>query len=175
MKRIRKIVVGFLLLLLLLSAVAYLLPRQQHIERSRVIASPAEKIWPWVVAPRQWNAWSPWYARDPQMQITYHGPDSGVGAGWHWHSRREGSGSMQFQSAQPHHQLQYAITFDGMGTSTGYFTFTPVGQATRVTWVLNSELGYNPLNRWFGLALDTLVGRDFETGLANLERVATGK
>jgi hypothetical protein len=33
-------------------------------------------------------------------------------------------------------------------------------------------MGSNPLNRWFGLMMDRLVGPDFEAGLANLKRLA---
>jgi hypothetical protein len=33
-------------------------------------------------------------------------------------------------------------------------------------------MGGNPVNRWFGLFMDRLVGPDFEAGLGNLKRVA---
>jgi hypothetical protein len=41
-----------------------------------------------------------------------------------------------------------------------------------VTWSNAGELGYNPVNRWFGLLMDNFMGRDFEEGLRNLKTQA---
>jgi len=37
---------------------------------------------------------------------------------------------------------------------------------------MEGDLGRSPLNRWFGLFMDKLVGPDFEAGLANLKRLS---
>ncbi|MGO4774642.1 SRPBCC family protein [Lysobacter sp. 2RAB21] len=45
------------------------------------------------------------------------------------------------------------------------------GAGTRVTWTLESEHGNNLVSRWFGLLLDSMVGKDYEKGLAKLKQV----
>jgi uncharacterized protein YndB with AHSA1/START domain len=162
---------ALLVLLILLAVVGWLLPGQRHVERSIEIPAAPAMVWPWLAEPQRWAAWSPWYAKDPQMQIQYEGPASGEGAGWTWVSKTQGRGHMQFLQAQAPQSLRYALRFDDMGMqATGAFTLSPAGTGTRVVWRLDTELGLNPLARWFGLALDNLVGADFEDGLSRLAK-----
>ena len=39
----------------------------------------------------------------------------------------------------------------------------------RLTWTLEARLGGNPLKRWAGLAMETLMAEEMETGLARLK------
>ena len=41
-----------------------------------------------------------------------------------------------------------------------------------MTWSNDGDLGNNPLMRWMGLAMDKMVGADFDAGLANLKALA---
>jgi hypothetical protein len=52
------------------------------------------------------------------------------------------------------------------------FHLEPAGPATRVTWVMHGRA--NPVMKTMGLFMnmDQMIGRDFETGLANLKRVS---
>ncbi len=49
---------------------------------------------------------------------------------------------------------------------------TPDGSGTRVTWTNEGDMGANPVNRYFGLMMDRMVGPDFEAGLKNLKALA---
>jgi uncharacterized protein YndB with AHSA1/START domain len=154
--------------------IGLVLPAEQRVQRTRTVNLPAEKIWPHLVAPKQWAAWQPWIRRDPAMAITYDGPASGVGARWSWTSTKEGSGSMRLTVAERPRFLGYALRFDAMGTTAqGEFRLSAVPQGTEVTWAMLSDMGRNPVSRWFGLFLDRMVGPDFELGLANLEAAAS--
>ncbi len=57
-------------------------------------------------------------------------------------------------------------------TSRGQLLLAPDGNGTRVTWTNEGDMGGNPVNRYFGLMMDRLVGPDFEAGLANLKGLA---
>jgi hypothetical protein len=37
---------------------------------------------------------------------------------------------------------------------------------------MNGDMGSNPLFRWFALTMDSMVGKDFSAGLANLKALA---
>lgn len=153
---------------------AYLLPASKHVERSREIAVPPERLWPLIAEPRQWAGWQPWYARDPAMKLSYSGAESGAGAQWAWDSATEGRGRMAFEHAEAPRLLHFRLEFVDMGSvATGHFRLEPVGAGTRVTWAFDTHLGLNPLMRWSGLVLDSMVGRDFEAGLDRLAALVT--
>lgn len=176
MRWIFNVIKALLLLLVVLAAAAFLLPERRLVERSREIAAPPERIWPLIAEPRRWTAWSPWYAKDPAMTLTYDGTASGAGAQWRWDSASQGRGQMRFDSAEAPRRLGYTLVFEDMGTqATGEFRLEPAGAGTRVVWMLDSQLGHNPVMRWFGLALDRLVGPDFDAGLRRLESAALAR
>ena len=143
------------------------------VSRSVTIAAPVDKVYALVASPRQWKQWSVWNLRDPAMQVDYSGPDSGAGAAWAWRSKSEGDGKMSFTAAEPNQKVVYDLFFPDFGTtSTGEFRFAAQGSGTQVTWIMNGDFGSNPLFRWFALGADSMVGTDFEGGLANLKALA---
>jgi carbon monoxide dehydrogenase subunit G len=170
MRWLMNVLKALLALVVVLGVVGLLLPRQRHVERSIDVAATPAQIWPLLAEPKRWTSWSPWYAKDPTMKLVYSGPEAGAGAGWAWESQSQGHGSMRFEDAQPPTRLGYTLRFDDMGsTATGEFLLVPQGStATRVTWAFDTDLGLNPVARWFGLAMDRLVGPDFDSGLAKL-------
>lgn len=169
-----KWVLGLLAALaVLLLGGGFLLSGEYQISRSTVVAASADKVYPLVAEPKRWKEWSVWNRRDPGMAITYSGPESGAGARWEWKSASEGDGRMTFTAAEPGKRAAYELYFpDFDTTSTGELTLTPEGQGTRVTWSMKGSMGGNPLMRWMGLAMDRMVGPDFEGGLANLKTLA---
>jgi len=158
---------------IVLFVVGWLLPSTFTVQRSASVNAPADKVYALVAAPKAWRQWSVWTQRDAAMQIDYTGPEAGAGAGWSWKSRSEGDGRMTFTAAEPAKRLAYELFFPDFGTtSTGEFTFAPEGAGTRVTWTMNGDMGRSPLLHWMGLMMDSMVGKDFEGGLANLKAQA---
>lgn len=173
MRWLLNLVKAVLALLVVLVVVGLLLPGHRHVERRVDVRATPEQVWPWIAEPRRWRAWSPWLDQDPATRLDYEGPVSGAGAGWRWSSRTQGSGHMRFVEAQPPQSLHYELTFNDLGMqATGAFLLTPSGDGTAVVWQMEASLGRNPLARWFGLAMDTVVGADFEAGLGRLAQQA---
>lgn len=151
----------------------WLLPSTFSVSRSVLIDAAPDRIYSLVADPRAWRQWSVWNQRDPSMKIDYSGPASGVGAAWAWQSRSEGDGKMTFTAADPGKRVAFEMYFPDFGsTSRGELQFVPEGKATRVTWTINGDFGSNPLYHWFGLAADSMTGKDFDGGLANLKALA---
>lgn len=109
---------------------------------------------------------------DPSAKYTYSGPASGVGAKLAWVGNSSvGSGSQEIIESVPDGRIVNALDFSG-SQAKATFRLTPDGNGTRVTWSLDSEHGYNPINRLFGaFLLDGMVGKDYEKGLAKLKGV----
>jgi uncharacterized protein YndB with AHSA1/START domain len=173
MKFLVRTIVVLIALVVLLLAVGLALPSRFRVERSVEIAAPAARVYPLIAAPAAWKQWSVWNQRDPAMKIEYAGPASGAGATWRWQSASEGNGEMALTEVVPDQRIAYRLSFPDMGMqSTGALTLAPSGTGTKVTWTNEGDMGGNPVNRWFGLFMDRLVGPDFEAGLANLKRRA---
>ena len=173
MKILKWLVLAVLGLIALLVIGGYALSPRFVVTRNIVIDAPVDKVYALVVDPRSWKRWSIWNQRDPQMQIEYSGPPSGVGAKWSWKSKSEGDGAMTFTIAEPNRRVGFDLYFpDFDTTSKGELVFSLEGSATKVVWTMNGDMGNNPLHHWFALGADRMVGNDFEAGLAQLKRVA---
>ena len=89
----------------------FVLPSRYEVKRSIVINASANRIYDFVVEPKQWAKWGPWAKRDPDMKITHYGPPFGMGAKWSWVSKTEGSGVMEFTRVEPDRVVEYTLTF----------------------------------------------------------------
>ncbi len=172
-----KIVKALLVVVLLIAAIVLLggllISPKFDVSRSATIAAPPEAVYPLVADPRRWKDWSVWNQRDPQMAMTYSGAASGAGAVWEWKSSSQGDGRMRFTEAEAGRRIAYELYFPDFGTtSTGALALAPDNGGTKITWTIAGDMGGNPVNRWFALAMDGLVGKDFEAGLANLKALA---
>jgi len=173
MKWLVRTIAALVGLAVLLLAIGFVLPPQFRVERTVNINAPADKVYALIADPREWKRWTVWNQRDPAMKIQYSGAASGAGAGWAWQSKSEGNGAMEFTEALPNQRVGYKLSFPDFGMhSAGVVAIAPSGSGVRVSWTNEGEMGANPINRWFGLFMDRMVGKDFEAGLANLKRLA---
>lgn len=169
----RKWLVGLGVVVVAALGVGLLLPNRVTVTRRTTILAPAETVFTLVATPRRWPMWSPWNARDPQMAITYSGPESGEGATWSWKSASEGDGSMVMTRATAPSDLAFELTIAGMGPpSRGAFAIRSSGSGSEVEWTMTTEMGLGPVGGWFALAFRPRLERDFERGLASLKRRA---
>jgi uncharacterized protein YndB with AHSA1/START domain len=173
MKVLKWLLIVVLALAAILVVGGMLISPKFTVSRGVVVNAPPQKIFPLVADPREWKRWSVWNQRDPQMAITYSGAASGAGATWSWHSKSEGDGRMTFKEVEPDRKVAYELYFpDFKTTSTGTLSMAPEGSGTRVTWTIDGDFGSNPLLHWFALAADSMIGKDFDSGLANLKAIA---
>jgi hypothetical protein len=144
------------------------------VTRSTVIPAPAKDVFPLVNSFREWPKWSPWETVDPDMQRTYSGAESGVGAKYAWSgNRKAGAGNMEIVESQEPDvirlRLEFTKPFAAVNPTT--FTFVPEGGGTRVTWTMTGE--HKGIGKVFALFMnmDKMVGSDFEKGLSSLASV----
>ncbi|GGW76575.1 SRPBCC family protein [Alteromonas halophila] len=169
---LRKLILIIAALLIIAVLFGFMLPSHYSVQRSIVIDAPAEEIYPNVVDLRRWQQWGVWFKRDPEMKIDYSGPDRAIGMQSSWISETEGSGEMTITDLEHNHKVVYRLYFPDFDmASTGMVELEPVADGTRVTWSDEGEVGNNPLDRYFVLMIDGLIGPDFEMGLENLKTV----
>ncbi|MGF1455252.1 MAG: SRPBCC family protein [Alphaproteobacteria bacterium] len=173
MKIVLRLLTGAVLLAVILFAVGLMLPRHVGVERRIVINAPAEVVYLYVNDLRRFNTWSPWAKAYPDMVFRFSGPEAGVGARMDWESGHPdlGSGGQEIVEAVPDRFVRSVLDFGEKGSSMIFWRLDPVedGDATRVTWRFTTDMGYNPIGRYRGLAFDDMVGRDYEKGLDALK------
>jgi hypothetical protein len=174
MKMLLKIVGALVGLAVVLGLIGFALPGHYRVERNAVIAAKPAAIFPLIGDLKAWSQWGVWFRRDPAMQFAYSPSTTGVGAWSEWRSKSQGNGKMTISSVQAPALFEYRIEFPDMGmVSTGTMVLVPGADgATQVKMGMEGDLGRNPVNRWFGLFMDRMIGPDFDAGLANLKRIS---
>lgn len=173
MNLLKRCLIGLLFIIVFLMIVGMFLPSKFEVQRSITINKTPQEIYPLIVDLKQWKKWGVWFQRDPDMVVSYSGPNQGLGMKSSWQSALEGSGEMTITAVSKDQKVTYDLYFPEfeMG-STGELTLTQDNGTTTVTWRDYGDVGSNPVNRYFAMMMDSLIGPDFEKGLENLKAVA---
>ena len=160
-------------LAIVLAVVSIFLPREVTVTRSILIDAPPEDVFPHVDSLQRVEQWSPWAGIDPEMTVSFSGPDSGVGNRMDWTSAdpRVGSGSQEITVSVPNERVETALDFGDMGQATAWLDLGTAAGGTEVTWGLSADMGLNPVGRYMGLMMDRWVGADYERGLERLKEI----
>jgi len=150
-------------------------PDTFRVERSATIKAPPEKVYLLLNDFHQWAQWSPWERLDPAMQRSHGGAPSGIGATYAWEGNKKvGKGRMEIiDSVAPSKvtiKLDFLAPFEAHNTAE--FLLKTQGDATTVTWAMTGPHMYLGKVMSVFASMDSMVGKDFESGLANLKAVA---
>jgi len=173
MKLLKRIGIAILSLIALAVVFSFFLPSKVHVERSIVIGSSPEVVFEQINILKNWEKWSPWHQIDTAMKLQYEGPESGTGAIYKWESTHPnvGNGSLTISASVPFDSIISIMDFMENGKATGSYKFEKVENGTKVIWGMDSDMGMNPIGKYFGLMMDKMVGADFERGLTNLKTI----
>jgi hypothetical protein len=121
-----------------------------------------------------WQAWSPWEKMDPNMQRSFSGAASCVGAKYAWvGNKKVGQGNMEITNSAPSKTMQLDLHFikPFQADNVTEFTLSPQGKGTHLKWEMRGHAPF--IFRVMGVffSMDKIVGTDFERGLVNLREV----
>ncbi len=156
--------------------VALTKPDTFSVQRSATIKAPPEKVFAVLDDFHRWPDWSPWEKLDPQMKRTLGGAEHGRGATYAWSGNdKAGAGRMEIVESVPARkvgiQLDFIKPFEGHNVTT--FTLAPQGDATtRVDWRMDGPAPFISKLMQVFVNMDTMIGKDFDEGLANLKALA---
>jgi len=165
-----KIIVGLVVAVpILFFVVALFLPNESHVVRSIEINAPAGKVFSVVGDLREFEKWDPWTALDPNMSVEYSGSQYGVGSTRSWSGNKKvGVGTMTFVEFTPNEQAVMALDFGEMGGGTAIYDLIEENGKTTISWSFDTT-HQNIVHRYFGLMMDSMLGKEYEKGLASLK------
>lgn len=149
-------------------------PDTFRIQRSIRIQAGTDKIQPLIQDLHRFNTWNPFNKKDPAMQGSYQGPDSGPGAHFSFKGNKDvGSGSLTVTSTAPGRvgmKLDMLTPFEAHNDVE--FLLRADGNGTEVTWAMQGPSPF--ISKVMGLIfdIDKMVGKDFESGLKDLKGLA---
>lgn len=174
MKTLKTIGIGLIGVILLLLVIAFFLPSKVHIERSIEIKGNPANAYNLINRITEWKQWSPWHKLDTNAKWIYSEQTEGTGAWYTWESevRNVGSGKLTITNSKPYEIISTALQFEKMTPAHSDFIFTPTTDGYKLTWTMDSDMGLNPIGRWFGVFMDRMIGPDYEKGLQAIKEIS---
>ena len=144
-------------------------------ERSARIDAPPARVYAQIANFRQWPKWSPWEDVDPNLQRTYSGAESGLGAVYAWSgNRKAGQGRMEITEADEPSLVRIDLVFEKpwKARNDTSFVIRPEGLGSHVTWSMTGQRTLITKAMGVFKSMDKFLGPDFEKGLARLKATA---
>lgn len=172
---LKKIAIAILVLVVVILGFAATKPDTFQVQRSITMKTAPEKAFALINDFHQWESWSPWEKMDLTMKKKHSGTESGKGAIYEWEGNdKVGKGRMEITHVsapnEVHIQLDFIKPFECKNEVD--FTLSGQGDTTNVTWNMHGPSPYFSKLMQVFMSMDSMVGKDFETGLANLKNVA---
>ena len=171
---VKKIALLVVVLLAVLLGFAATKPDTFRVQREISIKAPPEKVFAVINDFHNWGSWSPWEKLDPTMKKTHSGPENGQGSVYEWEGNNDvGKGRMEITETSPAAKIMMKLDFLKPFEAHNFaeFTLEAKGDSTNLTWAT-----YGPNPYFFKLisvfcSMDSMMGKDFETGLSNLKNI----
>ncbi len=171
------ITIAVVVLLVIAAALLFVMtrPDEFRVQRSGLVNAPGDVVFAIINDLHQWERWSPYQKFDPQMKKSFEGSALGPGAIYTWSgNNKAGEGQLTIVESKPNEFVKMNLEFTRPFKCENQVTFAivPDGAGTRVSWILDGK--NNLMSKVFHLFMnmDTMIGKQFEEGLATLDTVA---
>ena len=163
-------------LLLIVGIAGMFLPDEHQVERSIQINAPASDVYGVIVDLRKWEQWSVLNRMDPDVTLSFDGPDRAIGMRMRWDGSVVGRGSIEISSLQFNRRLIYTLVRSESGVAeTGEMRLVPQESGTELIWEIRGNVGLNIFDRYKFLFLEKHVVKAMEVGLENIKTLAENK
>ena len=174
MTRLLEILISLAIVVALYLVVGLALPSSRHLVEKIETNRKLTIVFDTLNSFRRFKDWNPLVLRDPRVQMTLSGPDSGVGARLDYVSKEEGlgKGSWEITESVSREKVSFKIDNEERGTNKRTsFSFKPTGRNNRnveITQTYDVDYGWNLLGRYSGMYVARYVGDDMKMGLSRL-------
>ena len=179
MKILKIILIIILAILTLLLITAAFVKKDYEVVREVTIQKPKNEVFEYIKFIKHQDEFSVWQKLDPNMKKVTTGTDGTVGFVSRWESEHPsvGVGEQEIINIEEGKKIEQALRFYVPWESTGiaYLETTAKDSATtQVKWGFNSSFKYPSNLMLLFMDMDSMLGNDFENGLANLKQTLEG-
>ncbi|KQC00239.1 SRPBCC family protein [Pedobacter sp. Hv1] len=169
--KLLKILGGIIFVLILIFFVGgLLLPKTYSVNRSAVINAPDSVIYKNIADFNEFLKWNPWAKMEPTAKTTISGPVAQPEHLYQWEGKETGSGQMKITGVEANKsvniELKFIKPFESLANTN--FEIAKDGNGNKVTWTMSGE-SKGTMDKWMGLFMDGMIGKDFEAGLKFLK------
>jgi len=136
MKILKIILIVLASIVVLLTITVAFMPSERMVERSILVATPANKPFKMVNELKNWTKWSPWYLMDTTSVMTYSENSAGLDSWYTWDSKNKniGIGKLTIINSTAPDSVIVSLEFGDWDPSTAGYYFETVGEnETKVT------------------------------------------
>jgi len=174
MSFLNKFVYTFGAVVAALALIALFLPSQTNVERVITIDASRATVFALLNDFHQVNKWSNFLEDDPNARMDYYGPRRGVGATFAWDGNIIGRGNQTISESIPFERVVMTLEFDDRGLATSVFNLSETDEGTILALTFNMDIGFDLVARYIGLIVGSVVGENYDEGLASLKSMAEG-
>lgn len=165
---IKRILLFFLLIISLIISAPAFISETLVVERSIVISSPQEKVFPILSDLHYFHHWNPWKAHDSNLEYSIDG--QGVDSTYSWKGEKVGEGQMTIVNIVEGQKVEIKLSFLAPFQSealTSWQISALSEKQSQVSWHFRQELPY--FYRYFGITMRSMLGNHFDDGLMQLK------
>ncbi|WP_133248473.1 SRPBCC family protein [Pedobacter yonginense] len=167
-----KVLIGIIVVLaVIFFGGSLFLPKTYSVSRSAIIKAPADTLYKNIANFNEFYKWNPWAKMEPSAKIKISGVVEQPDHLYEWQGKETGSGYMKILKAEPNKMVDIELKFLEPMESLAdtKFDIEKMGDGNKVTWTMSGE-NNSAFSKWFGfLAMDKMIGKDFENGLQYLK------
>ncbi|MCX6128107.1 MAG: SRPBCC family protein [Proteobacteria bacterium] len=141
---------------------------QFKMSRSVEINAPIAKVFSNLTDLHEYVKWNPFPEGDPTNQADVSG--IGIGSSLIWKGEKTGEGKMTITDIEPEKKISVNMEFfkPMAGVGTVYWTTSAKSETqTELVWSFEQDFSY--FGRYFGLFMESMMGKHFEKGLLNFK------
>ncbi|MFD0939455.1 SRPBCC family protein [Pedobacter boryungensis] len=169
--KVLKVLLGIIVALVIIFFVGGMfLPKTYSVSRTTTINAPDSVIYKNVADFNEFLKWNPWTKMEPTAKVTITGNPGQPGHLYEWVGDKVGTGQMKLTEAMANQSVVEEMKFikPMESSSTVRFDIAKEGNGNKATWTISGE-SVGTMNKWMGLFMDKMMGKDFEDGLKSLK------
>ncbi len=141
--------------------------------RSIEINAPVAVVFSKLTDLKEYNKWNPFPDGDETHKTNITG--DGIGSSLSWVGKKTGEGKMTIVAIEPNKNINLKMEFYKPMAGEGMVRWILNSKSDSITemqWTFDQDLSY--FKRYFGLMMDTIMGKPFEKGLKNYKNLIEG-
>ncbi|MBD8524678.1 SRPBCC family protein [Pseudomarimonas arenosa] len=171
MIRILELLISLIIVVVVFVLIGVMLPAERKVTHTIETNYPARMVFDLMNGFRRFPEWHPLRSHDPSMNISFEGPERGVGAKLVFDSRdpKVGQGSYEIITSEDVMEIAYAIENPARGENKlAVVEFDDRGKTVEVKWTYTVEYGWDLMGRYAGLYVDRTAGDDIKLALGQV-------